>query len=183
MIALKVDLKGITALRGRNIERAMVKALRKAGATALRDMRAEAAKLVRTRKAMKAGTVRKALKMVNAKGSNIDRLSWTLLVSGKPVPLSAYPVRQTKKGVSAQINKGARKLIKGAFIATMASGHKGVFLRKGKKRLPIRELFSSNVAESLSGEGEAEAILIRGRRTLEDGVRRLFPLELEKLKK
>ena len=39
-----------------------------------------------------------------------------------------------------------------AFISTMPkSGHKGVFLRAGKKRLPIRELFGGSVYDLFAG--------------------------------
>jgi hypothetical protein len=43
--------------------------------------------------------------------------------------------RQTRQGVSV----GSRRY-PGAFLTTMASGHKGVFERVGRKRLPIREI-------------------------------------------
>ena len=37
--------------------------------------------------------------------------------------------------------KGGLDIFEGAFVATMKSGHKGVFKRKGKERLPIKELY------------------------------------------
>ncbi len=42
--------------------------------------------------------------------------------------------RQTKRGVRVR-----RFFFEGAFVATMPSGHTGVFKRKGKERLPIVE--------------------------------------------
>lgn len=51
--------------------------------------------------------------------------------TGKPLPLIDYGARQTNKGVSVQVRKDrTRKVIPQAFIATMKSGHKGVFWRK-----------------------------------------------------
>jgi hypothetical protein len=41
--------------------------------------------------------------------------------------------------------RGSRGRIPSAFIATMASGHTGVFARKTKKRLPIQELFGPSL--------------------------------------
>ena len=54
-------------------------------------------------------------------------------------PIFKYPgATQNKRGVRV---RGGR-LILHAFIATMPkTGHKGVFLRDGKERLPIHELF------------------------------------------
>lgn len=43
--------------------------------------------------------------------------------------------RQTKKGATA----GKRPIIPSAFVATMPSGHTGVFKRRGGARLPIDE--------------------------------------------
>lgn len=58
---------------------------------------------------------------------------------------------QKKTGVSVEIKRGQKKIIKGSFIAVMKSGHKGVFERAevgGKKvaRLPIKELHSKAAA-------------------------------------
>jgi hypothetical protein len=43
------------------------------------------------------------------------------------VPLVAYPHRQTRKGVSVEVNRGKRTLIKGAFVATMRTGTRASF--------------------------------------------------------
>lgn len=91
-------------------------------------------------------------------------LSGALKAIGRPLPIFAFGARQTKKGVTANI-MGARKLIRGAFIATMTNGHKGVFAR-GKyngysfafrdKRVkktgndtPINELTTSSVPKMM----------------------------------
>jgi hypothetical protein len=81
-----------------------------------------------------------------------------LRVSRKPIALINFGARQTTKGVSVHILNG-RKTINHAFIATMPSGHKGVYVRKpggryvykrkdGKvvsSQLPLRELFGPSV--------------------------------------
>jgi hypothetical protein len=55
--------------------------------------------------------------------------------------LIAFPgTRQTRHGVSYRISRTVgRKRIEHGFIATMPSGHRGVFVRGGPSRLPIRE--------------------------------------------
>ncbi|AEV37543.1 prophage LambdaW5, minor tail protein Z [Pseudovibrio sp. FO-BEG1] len=51
-------------------------------------------------------------------------------------------VRQTRDGVSVR-NWGTHQ---GTFLATMASGHTGVFKRSSAARLPVRELWGPNPA-------------------------------------
>jgi len=86
-----------------------------------------------------------------------------LIAKGRPVPLIKYSARETSKGVSVNVLKG-RKLIAGAFIATMPGGHRGVFVRDGHGKhkkvkkggrvswheLPIRELFGPSIPDSLA---------------------------------
>lgn len=66
--------------------------------------------------------------------SKATRVSQTgmIRVSAKPLPVMAFSARQNKKGVSVNIT-GKRKLIRSAFIATMKSGHKGVYVRGAYK--------------------------------------------------
>ncbi|MDB5582818.1 MAG: hypothetical protein JWR80_7994 [Bradyrhizobium sp.] len=53
---------------------------------------------------------------------------------------------QTPKGVRVKLRGSYRH----AFITGMASGHKGVFHRVGKERIPIRELFGPNPAHDIT---------------------------------
>jgi hypothetical protein len=161
---------------------AITRAAMKAGSTALRDMRAEAAKRVRRRKRIKAGIVREALVMRRPRREELDGADWTLAVKGKRVPLTAYPHRQGKRGVSVEVNRGKRTMIASAFVATMKSGHKGVFVRSTKARLPIRELFGSRPVDALRHKGEAEGVQARGRASFAATFARMLPLELEKVK-
>ena len=65
--------------------------------------------------------------------------------TGLPLPLIDYSARQTQKGISVQVRKDrARKVVDGAFFATMKSGHKGAYWRewhginrKGKLEMAI----------------------------------------------
>jgi|SRR5581483_9990065 len=66
-------------------------------------------------------------------------------VSGRRIPLVAFGARQTAAGVTYRLSAGGRGLVPGSFLATMASGHRGVFRRKGRTRLPILELFGPSL--------------------------------------
>lgn len=68
------------------------------------------------------------------------------------VPLMAFnargpvPSRGRGKGVSYRMGAGnARTRLQSAFIAKMKSGHPGVFIRKGRGRLPVVQLHGPSV--------------------------------------
>ena len=161
----------------RSVRTAGRRALRKAGRRAHRDLSREASKRVRARKRLKVKEVNKALHKTSTKGA---APSWTIGADARPVALSKYPHRQIRAGVSVAVNRGKRTVVRGAFVATMQSGHVGVFRRRGATRLPIRELLGSRPADALLHAGEAEGIADRGRVTLVRDFDALFPLELAK---
>jgi signal recognition particle subunit SEC65 len=179
-VSVKWDRSQIAALETGPLKAALKRALRKAGATALRDMRSEASKRIRARKRIKGRYIRRAMTLRRAKGGEIADMEWAVELSGEPVPLVAYPHRQTKKGVSVEVNKGKRTLIAGSFVATMKSRHKGVFKRKGAARLPIQELRGSRPVDALLHKGEADAVAERGGTSFSATFARVLPLEIGK---
>lgn len=99
--------------------------------------RVAASRTVREKYNIKAEDLNKSVKTTK---SSVSRLETILTIIGKPVALMAFAARQTLKGVTYKILKsGGRIRLPHAFIATMKSGHTGVFERKGDKRLPISE--------------------------------------------
>lgn len=65
-------------------------------------------------------TVRKA---------NRVQMTGFVIAQGRPIPLKVFKPRRAKEGVSVLIKKGSRQIVRGAFIASMGSGHEGVFAR------------------------------------------------------
>jgi len=71
-------------------------------------------------------------------------------IVGRRIPLIAFsargpePSRGRGRGVSYRL-LGGRGRISNAFIATMPSGHRGVFRRKTKRRLAIFELHGPSI--------------------------------------
>ncbi len=62
--------------------------------------------------------------------------------TGGSVWVGYNPIRASYLGALAQQRSGARAgrhFFPGSFVATMPSGHRSVFIRKGKSSLPIRE--------------------------------------------
>jgi hypothetical protein len=96
---------------------------------------------------LKSGDIRKAITLREASS---QRLEARLGIGLKRIPLISFnargqePSRGRGRGVSYRLRGGAGR-IPNAFIATMRSGHRGVFVRSAKARLPIRELFGPSL--------------------------------------
>jgi len=77
-----------------------------------------------------ASTVRDQLKLTRASRAMMVA---KITVKGRRMPLMEFAARQTKRGVTVRVT-AQRKLIPHAFIATMKSGHTGVFVRAGSSK-------------------------------------------------
>lgn len=121
-----------------------------AAATALNrtsvTVRAEAVRKIGGTYNIKASVIRDQLRLKRADRS---RLEAQVIASGRRIPLIAFQARQTRRGVTVRV-KQERKLVRGVFIAKMPTGHTGVFERKGRARLPIRELFSVSLPQAFT---------------------------------
>ena len=137
---------------GKETERALTSALN----TSARKVRTEAVKIIQQELNVKTGSATKAIKVQRAyRGSSVASLQ----ISGWPIPMIGYlGTTQGKKGVSVKVKRfGKRTILKHAFIATMRSGHKGVFWREKSAtsrsglvgRLKIQELFSLALQQAL----------------------------------
>jgi hypothetical protein len=171
-MAIKVDVRGsmdrIIAdvgnkkreVRSVAVPRALNKMIDQVKTGAARSIRDAGYKL-------KVSDIKKGLKISRAVAGN---LTARVTASGNPIPLSAYGARQTAKGVSVDVLHG-RKVITHAFIATMPSGHKGVFVRVGAQHkkttkgsrtvwsgLPIKELFGPSVPDGMANAAVQETL-------------------------
>lgn len=201
-LVLEWDSSGVVGFTEGKVGRAALRAASKAGGDAIRSMKTESARTVRQRKRVKAGKVKAGLVLDFPHGKSAEDLVWRIDVSGATTPVIDFPAHQVRAGVMAGINTGKSKLIPGAFIATMRSGHRGVFERakggavsalrptkKGKgggrvhrvARLPIHELFTTRIADVFNNPGMVPAILEVGRLKFESSFARLLPLELDKI--
>ena len=94
----------------------------------LSGIKTESARLVATKITPKVSKIKTHF-LIN-KMKKID-MSADIKCSGKPLPLIDYSARSVVKGASVQVfKKNTRTIVKHAFIATMKSGHKGVFWRE-----------------------------------------------------
>lgn len=156
-----------------DVAKAVPRALNKTATT----VRAEAArKIVSVGYGIKINAIKRSLSIRRA--TQAQRVA-IVKATGRPIPLINYGARQTKPGVSVAVLHG-RKTVRHAFIATMHSGHKGVFIRadvnaaaanaKGFKihrqraagvsrhGLPIDELFGPGVPSAFANQAVQTAI-------------------------
>lgn len=138
----------------REVPKIMSRALNKTATSA----KVEIARLIAAKANIKVKGVKKGIWIQKA-----TRRRWlaSLTVTSRRIPLIYLKARKTKYGFSYQgpgdvyankqkIGKGG--LIAGAFKQKIPkSGHKGIFLRRTKKRLPIDELFGPSAAELFEG--------------------------------
>jgi hypothetical protein len=175
---IECDIRGIFAWQ-RNSEAYVIRAMKAAGTSALRAMKAEASRRIRDKKGIQAGKIDSALTMVFPTNKPV----WALVAKAKPIPLMSFGARQTKTGVSVEVTKGKRSIIRHAFLATMQSGHKGVFMREGPRRIaskgkyrgklrqPILERFTAPVSSVV--KQSAPEVLKRGETVFRDTFNRL----------
>jgi hypothetical protein len=178
------DSRQLEVWRGSKVEGALVKALRLAGNQALRSMQKDSATQVTNRKLMKTAEVLKGLPLVfPSRKEAIRALVWRENVSGKAVPLASFPHIQTAKGVSVRVNvSGKTTRIRSAFV-TSVRGHSGIFMRRGKRRLPIHELFTTRISEVMQDEGVIPAVQSAAYAKLQSAFAKGLDRELGKLKK
>jgi hypothetical protein len=79
----------------------------------------------------------------------------SIVVSRKPTPLMAYHPTQTRNGVHVRVRKGRGvETLPLAFIAKLASGHIGVFVRYGPRVAPTKGRYSGKIARRGPHKGE-----------------------------
>lgn len=135
-------------------------------------VQAEAIRRIRETHKIQAQVVRRAFVIRRAYAG---RLQSMVYASGRPLNLIGFGARQTKKGVTVDV-KGTRKLIPGAFIATLPNNsYRGVFSRKGKARFPIKALTTVSVPglfkRDIASQALAGVATDRFRRELSSAVR------------
>ena len=131
---------------------------------ALAGLKTESVKLLGAKITPKAAVIRSHF---NIKKMARERLAAELECTGPPLALINYQASKVKKGVSVRVLKKNKKtVIKHTFIATMKSGHRGVFWRRwddyrvktnpnfqygllagSKYALPIEELYGPAIAD------------------------------------
>ena len=141
MIGMRFDTSSAEAAFQRLEDRAP-QAIARALNRAITSARVVMRRAMATDLGLKQGAVDKQFFVLNARP---DKLKASLEVRGKRIPLIEFgargpePSRGKGRGVTARL-PGGKGRYPHAFIATMRSGHRGVFQRVRGTRLPIVEL-------------------------------------------
>jgi len=161
---LAVTLEGADALRARleTLGRQAPVAIARAVNRTLSTVQTATVRALATNTNLAQKDVRKALSITRARPGNPEGV---LRVTGRRIPLLAFGARQTRGGVTYRLGQG-RGLAPSAFLATMRSGHRGVFKRKGSPRLPITELFGPSLPHVVVNQRIFEALQVKGQETL-----------------
>lgn len=192
VIQLEWDSRELEQLRDKRVERALARAVSKAGGDAIRFLRTGSSRLIRRRKKVKASRVRRGLPLVFPRNKqDISSLEWRMNVSGEPVPLGEFPHRAVRRqegrrhggGVRVQVNVGKWTMVKGVFVARMQSGHEGIFRRRGQARLPIDEAFTSRLSDVVQDKGFVDFVWAGAQARFAASIGRLLPLELARVMK
>lgn len=103
---------------------------------------AKAAQLIAKRTGLKSGIVKARL---NYDTVRVGDYQVTIRSSRKPIPLYDFPgTAQAGAGVRTRA-WGKSQVVRSAFIANMRSGHRGAYRRRGRSRLPIKELWGPTI--------------------------------------
>ncbi|MGH8519860.1 MAG: phage tail protein [Gammaproteobacteria bacterium] len=170
-------VRSLTEIQRAIVPKASARALNKTASQA----KTQAAREIRTHYNISTRVIGRHIELSRATPATLVA---ALKATGDKLPVIAFQARQTKRGVTVQIKRGRRRLIPHAFIATLRSGHKGVFARgkyQGrsfvhrskrvrpypKPDLPIAELHTVGVPQGFSNRVVLEA--------LERKIRERFP--------
>jgi hypothetical protein len=192
-IDVRADLRQVAARFSGEVQAQMRPAIVRALNRTATTTRGQASREIRAVYNIKASAIREQIKLIRARRDNLTAL---LVASGKRIPLVDFtgqilPSARTRKPVYVRVKRaGGRKIVRHAFIAKMASGHIGVFLRKqpgspnfapvyrsGRIRsrgsdLPIAELSTLSLPQAFTNK----QVLV----ALERVARTRFPLEFER---
>ena len=97
----------------------------------IRKAKTTGSKGIRQTYTMKARDVNKATTITRARPQHLEA---KVNADTLPLPLLPFSTRKRKDGISVAVQRGKRKVIKGAFRQTMPNGNRGIYARGKYKR-------------------------------------------------
>lgn len=144
-----------------HIPGAMPKAMKNATNRAMQSAKTEASRKVRETYYIKNKDVTSTIR---AHRASISNLSARIVSKGNLLALSKFkvtpktPQPKRKRAIIARVKRGEGGPVRGAFVASMNSGHTGVFKRAGLARLPVTELYGPAVPQMMDNQDVREHI-------------------------
>lgn len=165
--------------------RALNRTIKQVKTAAVKELKKEVGKAT----GLSSGGLKKTIKEKKAHRNNLRA---QLLVSGRALPLIRFGARQVGQGVSAAA-WGKRRTYRGAFIAKMPSGHKGVFKRVSGRYMASRagstkhsealeELWGPSLPKEFAKQKIINVMQKKGRQVWVKNFQRELNFELSKLK-
>lgn len=192
-VSIKLDERQMQRVQRllRAVPREVPKIMSRAINKTAKSTKVEIARLIAAKAKIPIKGIKKGIGMKKA-----TRRRWlaTLNITSRHIPLIYLKTGKTKKGVTyrgpgdvyahkqkVEVSGG---LIPSAFKQAMpGSGHKGVFLRRTNKRLPIDELFGPSAAELFEGvKGIAKQVMRSANEKLTKNIDSQINYVLEKRK-
>ena len=180
----QVEIRAFRDLTERALRSAAARSLNRAATT----VRQEATTRIRETLNLKSSDVKNAIQIDKASArEDLLTMKATLIPDRHGIPLVAFSPREKtiktkdgkKTGVTVKV-KTERKLVVGAFLATMPNGHVGIFKRRGKSRLPIKEAFSTSVADIFKNKDFLDSLKAFSRQVFEQNFTRELKYQLSK---
>jgi len=168
-ISIMTNAGDIAKLIGKANQSQIRKATARSLNEIMRGAKASSARDIKQEVNLKIGEIKQGMADVKAKASMpIDQQHATIFYSGKHIPLYKFQAKRkvvgrsrvTKValyGVTVKVKK-QRKIVKGAFLATMPNGKQGIFRRLGKERLKIAQHYGPTIANIASNDTVKEKI-------------------------
>lgn len=184
MFSIKHNIDKFLSDEWKDVRTSTKKATRSANTKVARQASTAAKKEVRNYYTIPASKLNEATKI--KAGTNEDP-SAKIIVTGKSLALSYYRALKNKiKGATAMIIKGKRVVIPGdksegtkTFVSTMKSGHKGIFFRTTKERLPVTERKGPSAPDLMRSRRAIDAIKLY----VKTNYNRLFDAEYKYFKR
>jgi hypothetical protein len=156
VIEIEVNAREIVATLESNVRKAGYRAAVRAANRTISAVRTRVLAVITDSLGLKKKDAAKAVFVRNATRSTEEA---SLTIRSRGIALSKFSPRKVKVdsargrriGVSVSI-KGVRQLVPGGFLVSLDNGKTGIFERKGADRLPIRQLFSSPIAEYIRND-------------------------------
>lgn len=130
--------------------------------------RTRASVSIRKSYVIKAGDIKKRIKIRRASSSNITA---SLRASGPTEPLMNFRVSPSfpdAMRVRAAVKKGGMKPIENAFVTRTSNGFVNAFVREGDSRYPIKGLYGPSIAQMLGNEDVLNTVLLRTKEVLDE---------------
>lgn len=125
------------------------------------------------------GDIKREMRLIRAQKIGLSAL---IVAEGSPLGLDSFRVRQLKKGVSHTAYGAKRRVIRGAFIAkSKAKQERGVYVRRGPDRYPIKKLFGPGIARTMGSKEVQDAMFKVIKAKLTPNLQREIRYRLSKL--